>query len=197
MKRIIELFAVTALTFSAGLSGNAQAQSVSQPLSFVAGAGYGRGGDLVAVGVYTDGSITNVKAGNGLDIYLGAAYRLGQYFAVQADAGYQSSTGSAVNGELTFKRFPIETLGYFYVTDSWRLGGGARFDERVKLSGTGVASSAQQDFDSAVGAIAEIEYLVSPHFGVKFRGVKEKFKPTGSTTSIKGDQAAILATLYF
>ena len=180
-----------------GLAGNAQAQTVSSPLSFVAGAGYARGGDIVAVGVYTDGSVTNIKAGNGLEVYLGGAYRLNEQFAVQADLGYQSSTGDATNAELTFKRFPIELLGYYYLNKSWRVGAGARFDERVKLSGTGVASADQVDFDSAVGAMAEIEYLVTPEFGVKFRAVKESFKPTGYTNTFSGNQAAILVTLYF
>jgi len=197
MKLLSGIIVASAVVLLTGITANVQAQTVSNPLSGVAGAGYGRGGDIVAVGTYTDGSITNVRAGNGLEIYLGAAYRLNEQFALQADVGYQSSTGNAVNGELTFKRFPIELLGYYYLNNSWRLGAGARFDERVKLSGSGVASAAQFDFDSATGAIAEIEYLITPQFGVKLRAVKESFKPTGYTNTFSGNQAAIFLTAYF
>jgi len=197
MKRTASFFSASALALLISVSGTAAAQTVSNPFSLTAGAGYARGGDTVIVGEYTDGSITNIKAGNGLDLYVGAAYRLGEKFAVQGDIGYQSSTGNAVNGELTFKRIPVELLGYFYLTNTWRLGAGARFDERVKLSGSGVAVSIQQDFDSAVGGIAEIEYLFTPEFGVKFRAVKETFKPTGYTNKFSGDQAAIFLTVYF
>lgn len=197
MKRIFGIFAASSFMLLTGLTGVAQAQTIANPLSFVAGAGYGRGGDIVAIGEYTDGSLTNVKAGNGLEIYLGGAYRLNEQFAVQADVGYQSSTGNADNGELTFKRFPIELLGYYYLNNSWRLGAGARFDERVKLTGSGVASAANFDFDSAVGAIGEIEYLVTPEFGIKLRAVKESFKPTGYSDTFSGNQIALLATIYF
>lgn len=197
MKRIYSIFSAAALALLTAFTGTASAQTVSSPFSFTGGAGYARGGDIVAVGVYTDGSVTNIKAGNGLDLYVGGAYRIDEQFAVQADVGYQSSTGSAINAELTFKRFPIEVLGYYYLASTWRLGAGARFDERVKLSGTGVASAEQVDFDSAVGAIGEIEYLFTPQFGVKFRAVKESFKPSGYTNTFNGNQAAIFFTVYF
>ena len=197
MKQHSGIFFAATLLLIGALSSAAQAQEVRSPFAVLAGAGYARGGDTIIVGHYTDGSVTNIKAGNGLEIYAGAAFRLGEDFAIQGDIGYQSSTGNAANGELTFKRIPIELLGYFYLNNSWRVGAGARFDERVKLSGTGVASSAQADFDSAVGGIAEIEYLVTPQFGVKFRAVKEKFKPSGYSKTFSGNQAAIFVTLYY
>ena len=197
MTRKLTMLTLSAFTLLAGLATSSMAQTVTNPVSLVGGFGYGRGGDTIVVGTYTDGSVTNIKAGNGLDLFLGGAYRLNEKLAVQADAGYQSSTGSAVNGELTFKRLPVEVLGYFYLDKSWRMGLGARFDEHVKLSGTGVASAVQHNFNSAVGGMAEIEYLISPEVGIKFRGIKEKFKPNGYDITFNGNQAAILVSLYY
>ena len=197
MKRIIDMLAASVLASAALMGSTAQAQTVANPLDFAFGIGYGRGGDIIAEPEYTDGSITNIKAGNGLEVYAGGAYRLNEKFALQADIGYQSSTGDATNGELTFKRIPIELLGFYYLTNNLRVGAGARFDEHVKLSGTGVASPVQADFDSAVGAMLELEYLFTPQFGIKLRGVKENFSVSGYPVTFNGNQAAILLTFYY
>jgi hypothetical protein len=172
-------------------------QLTGQRLNYVAGIGYARGGDTLLTATYTDGTHTSIKAGNGLHFLGGLQYRLGEHFSVLGDVGYQSSTGSAVNGELTFKRFPVEMLGYFHLNSSVRFGAGVRFDERVKLSGTGVASPVQQDFNSTEGAILEAEYLVTPNFGIKLQGVKENYTATGFSGKINGNQIGLYSTLYF
>ena len=177
--------------------GSGPAQIKDAPLSYVAGIGFGKGGDTILTAQYTDGSIGNIKAGNGLHVFGGLDYRLSDRFDAQVDAGYQAGTVNADNGELTFKKIPVELLAHVYLTPTLRAGAGVRFDEHVKLSGTGVASMVQQDFNSATGAIVEIEYLVTPHFGIKLRGVDEKFTPAGYTNKFSGNQLALLASLYF
>lgn len=179
------------------ISAPASRSSDAAKFSYVAGIGYARGGDILITATYTDGTHTSIKAGNGLHFEVGAQYRVSDHFAVLADIGYQSSTGSAPNGELTFKRFPIEVLGYFYLNNAIRFGAGARLDERVKLSGTGVAADVQADFDRAVGVIVEAEYLITPNFGFKLQGVREDYKQTGFTAKINGNQIGLYATLYF
>jgi hypothetical protein len=199
MNRTLNIFAASTFAICAGFSTNTFAQTVASPLAFVAGAGFAHGGDTIIVGTYPDGETRNAKAGNGLEVYLGGAWRVSDKFALQADVGYQTSTADGNIGEFTFKRYPIELLGYFYLSNNWRLGAGARFDERVKLTGTGSVAGLNQDFENASGAVAEIEYLIEPDVGIKFRAVNENFKVStdGYSKTYNGNQAAIMVTIYY
>lgn len=185
-----------ALTVSIASLGAAQAQT--KPLNFVAGIGLTAGGDKLATASYTNGDSVNIKAGSGAQFLLGLDYRLNQQFSVQGTVGYHIHlTPDADNGDASFSRVPVELIGYFHANPQWRVGGGVRFVNSVKLNGSGAASHLDRDFQNATGAVVEVEYFVNPAFGVKARVVNEKFKPEGSNREVSGNHFGLFGNFYF
>lgn len=174
------------------------AHASPNPLKAVLAFGVTSGGDTLATAIYTDNSTANIKAGSGVQFGLGAEYRLDPDFAVQGTVNYQVDNASASNGDLRFSRIPVEVLGYYYLADKWRVGGGVRFVEGAKLIGSGSISFPTVDFKNTTGAVLEVEYLLTPHFGLKLRGVKESFKlQQGSSETISGNQIGLFFDGYY
>jgi hypothetical protein len=168
----------------------------ADPLRFVLGVGAAFGGDTLQTETYTNNSTVNINAGQGGQFYLGLDYRIDENFAVQGTAGYQIVTASASNGTLRFSRYPIELLGYYYLNESWRIGGGTRFVVNPQLIGTGVASETV-DFGNSVGAVFEAEYLIGHHFGLKLRAIKESYTQTGTSEKFSGNSAGVYFNFYY
>jgi hypothetical protein len=93
---------------------HAQVQEPSKA-RFVGRIGMGFGSAALDSGFYTDGSTWEVSSGNGLKYALGADYRLGKNFTLQATIGKEQSTLQASNAELMFSRTPVELLGFIDV----------------------------------------------------------------------------------
>ncbi|NHZ81879.1 outer membrane beta-barrel protein [Massilia sp. CCM 8695] len=201
MKKIAFVIALAIASLS-----SAQAQNGPAPgkqLRFVVGMGLTGGGDKLATAEYKHGGSVDVRAG-GLIAFLGGVdYRFSQQFSMQGTVGFHVDQASAKNGDVTFKRFPIELLGYFHPTSNMRIGGGVRYVSSPKLSGSGFGSGIDRDFDSTVGAIVEGEYFFSPNIGLKLRFVKEEYKDSYTywgqtyTNKTKGDHVGIFGNFYF
>lgn len=192
MKKIV--FAVTALLASMG-AAHAQTAAPS-PVRFLAGLGFSAGGDDLATAKYTNGSSQTIKAGGGFYFTAGADYRLSEEFSVQGTLNFHVDDTRATNGSITFKRFPVEVLGYYHVNDAWRVGGGLRYVSGAKLSSSGAADGIDAKFDNTVSAVAEVEYFWMPKFGMKMRYVKETFKAPG-IPDVKGNHFGISGNYYF
>ncbi|MBA5608121.1 hypothetical protein H3H36_22485 [Duganella sp. FT3S] len=176
----------------------ALAQTTAKPLHFVAGAGVTFGGDKLATTHYTDGSSSNITAGSGLALLVGAEYRVAEQFSVQGTVGYHIRfTPDASNGDADFRRVPVELLGYYHINDQWRVGAGVRFVSNARLHGSGAASGLNADFDNTTGAVLEGEYFVKPNVGLKLRAVREQYTPTHSNVSFSGNHIGMLANFYF
>ena len=169
----------------------------SRTLKFVLGLGFSSGGDTILTAYYSDNTSSSLKAGSGVQFYVGFDDRLSEHFSVQGTAGYLTDNASASNATLKFDRFPIELLGYYHLNRSWRIGGGIQLMESPKLDASGAASQYSMNFNNATGGILEAEWLVNPSFGIKLRAVKESFTATGYTGSLSGNQAAILFSVYY
>lgn len=192
--------AIAALAF--GLVCTARAAEPERPLRPLVGAGLTFGGATLYTVQYSDGSSSNIHAGGLIDIYGGADFRLGEAFSLQATVGYHVDDRSARNGSLRFERFPIEVLGYYWIDPHWRAGGGVRFVQSPRVTGSGVLGGNDVNFDSTTGAVVEGEYLILPasnrvQVGVKLRYVAERYQLQGGGPSVSGNHVGIMSSVYF
>lgn len=192
MKRFI---AIAALSLSASLP--ALADTYDNSGHFLMGMGLTFGGDTLVTVHFTDGSTRDVKSGRLVHFYGGYEYRLSNRVSVQASLGYHVDDISAKNGDASFSRYPLEVLGYYGITDSVRLGAGLRHVMNPKIKTSGAASVGNYDFEDTNGFVVEGEYLFTPQVGVKLRGVSEKYKLKGSSTSVSGNHGGIYFSYYF
>ena len=178
--------------------GHAQAQNApANPLRFVAGMGITAGGDKLVNVSYSNGESYDLHAGGLIVFDAGVDYRFSPEFSMQSTVSYHVDQANAKNGNVKFKRFPIELIGYYHPNTQWRVGGGVRYISSAKLSGSGFGSVANDNFDSTVGALVEAEYMVSPVLGFKVRLVSEKYKYEHSSTKINGNHIGFFGNYYF
>jgi hypothetical protein len=188
-----------ALAAAAVFSGNVYAQTkpATQPVQFFLGAGLTYGGDELASAQFSDGSSTDLRAGNLMHFKAGVRMGLGEAVSASASIGYHVDRASASNGSITFDRFPIELLAHYAVNPQWRIGGGVRFVPSAKLNSSGVAAGINGDFDATTGLVLEAEYLFNPNASVSFRAVSEEYKLSNSNFKRDGSHGAIYVNYYF
>jgi len=194
MKKTILAFALFCAFVGAAHADNTN----PSPVRFMAGIGLSVGGQTINTVQYQDGSSSSISSGTGGIIHAGLDWRIDDAFSTQLTVGYQfRETPAADNGSASFTRIPIDLLFYYHPDQKWRVGGGAEFVESPKLNGSGAASYAAEDFKNTVGAIVEVEYFFTPHSSLKFRGVKETYKPQNGGDSINGSYGALIGDYYF
>lgn len=195
------LFSVALLI--AGM-GTAQAQMtttetivIPAPMHFFLGFGAGAGGDDLITATTTKGDTETISAGNGVTFAAGVDYRINPSFSLLASIAYQTDRRKATNGTLEFSRVPVELLAFWHPSANWRIGGGLRYVSNAKLTGSGVVSMPDIDFDSSTSGVIEAEYLMGPHFGFQLRYVHDSYKVDGYSGKINGDHAALGMRYYF
>ena len=196
MKKIVLVIAL-ALTSLNSATAQAPAAPAANPLRFTVGMGLTGGGDKLAVTRFTDGTSQRIHAGGLVAFVGGVDYRIGQNFSVQGNVGFHVDNSTADNGDVHFRRFPVELLGYFHVSPQWRIGGGVRFVTGAKLSASGAAGDADLDFDNSTGTVLETEYMFSNKMGVKLRAVTEKYKVSDYPVEFKGNHIGLFGNFYF
>lgn len=184
--------------------GAAQAQAfvpvedlASKPLRFVFGAGLTLGGDKIATAFYDDDTELNIKAGDSIQLMVGADYRFNPQFSMQGTIGYHVDQSRARNGHMRFDRVPLELLGYYHVSEKVRVGAGLRYVTNVAFSSSGASDVGDFDFTDSTGAVAEIEYAYSPRVGFKLRYANDKFEEKISRIPVKGDHVGLFVNVYF
>ena len=175
----------------------AAAADGERPFKFVLGAGITGGGSTLATVTYTNGNTQDIKAGGLVMLYGGVETRIGELVRLQATFGYHIDDTNASNGRVRFSRYPLDVLAYYPLSDKVRLGAGAQFVNNPKLKGSGVASGVNQEYDSTVGFVVEGEYLFTPMFGLKLRGVSERYKESNTGVSVNGNHIGLLFNVYF
>lgn len=188
-----KLLAIVALV----LGSAAHAQVGDRPFKFVAGVGVTGGGDKVASVTYTDGTTQTIKGGGLVMFFAGGEFRLGTLVTLQTTIGYHVDGSYASNGDLEFTRTPIDVIAYVPVNDNLRFGLGAHFVNSASLKGTGPAGYIDQKFDASVGLVAEGEYRFTSWFGLKLRGVSQKYTETVTRTRFSGNHVGLLGSFYF
>ena len=194
--RLFSLAVCLALT----AAGSAQAQGLTTDRSLRGFAGFGLtgGGKTLATVQYTNGDTAKVRSGGLVDFRVGMDWHTpGSPFALQASVGYFVDRNSASNGSVRFQRYPFELLGFGYVGEKVRLGGGLRVTTGAKLTGNGFASGVgNTNFKTSPGFVLEGEYFATRYIGFTGRYVSEKYKaPNGA--KISGDHIGARANFYF
>lgn len=190
----------TFIFIAATAAGSAQAQLVTTARSLHGFAGFGLmgGGKTLATVQYTNGDTAKVHSGGLVDFRVGMDWHTpGSPFALQASVGYFVDRNSASNGSVRFQRYPFELLGFGYIGDKVRLGGGLRATTGAKLTGNGFASGVgNTSFKTSPGLVLEGEYFATRYIGITGRFVTEKYEaPNGN--KISGDHIGARANFYF
>ncbi len=157
--------------------------------------GFDFGGDKLAGATFTNGSTDTIKAGE--LIYLGAGLSVitdSKDIEVEATLSYKNDSINASNGKIDWTRFPLDAL-VFYRMPKFRMGGGLTYHLSPKLSGSGVASNINGNFDDSLGFLLEGDYLVTQKVNVGLRYTNIKYKIGGA--SIDGSSIGITAGYRF
>jgi hypothetical protein len=161
------------------------------------GIGFTAGGDELATATYTNGDSVDIKAGAGAVFTVGLDYRIAPEFSVQGSVNFHVDDQTASNGSMRFKRFPVEVIGFYHPNSQWKVGGGVRYVNSAKLSGSGAASIPDVSFKNTASAIFETEYLFAPNAGVKVRYVKEELELKQGGAKVKASHVGISGVYYF
>lgn len=173
------------------------AQPVVRPL---VGMGFTFGGDTVARVVYDNGDSEKVRAGGLIAFTTGLEMSFSPLVSAQALIGYHVDGVTASNGDVKFDRYPAEFLGHYRLTDTFRVGGGARYTAKARTRSSGAASGTvpSEDFKPAWGTVVEGEFTIGRNLGIKLRYVSEKFdSKTAGNPSLKGNHGGIYIVGYF
>ena len=168
-------------------AAHADAAPADTGLTFspMAGFAFTNGGErLVRVIIVNadDGSYmgsTAVKAGGQDYLYAGGELRFpGRRFALQGTIGYHWDSKGGNDVDVTFSRTPIELVGLWQPVHWLRVGGGVRYDMRVRMSGKGNASAPeyQAEFANAFGPVLKAEFMIQPDTGLVLRWSKVDYK---------------------
>ncbi len=185
-------------------------QAQAADLRFFGGMGVAFGGDTLASGKYSDGTSYEVNAGQGFVLSVGADYRVADKVTVQGSVGYQSGSTNAKNGEISFKRMPVELLAFYDISKQMRIGGGVRKANSAELtvSGAAAGSATPGTYNSSVGTVLEGQYFFSPvetgaavrkaQWGLNLRYVSETYTPTNASASAKsGNHLGFGVVMYY
>jgi hypothetical protein len=132
------------------------------------------GGDKLLTVLYSDGSTQDVNAGQGFSLFGGvAAQGLVDLDPItldlQATLGVKYATISqASNGSIDYFRFPAELLGFFH-WKGLRVGAGPVYHFGNSISGSGVLTGYQHNFDSALGLTIQADYTFGDHWNAGLR----------------------------
>lgn len=181
-----------------GAAQGAWAQPVVRPL---VGMGFTFGGDTVARVVYDNGDSDKVRAGGLVAFTTGVEMTFSPLVSAQALIGYHVDGVAASNGDVKFDRYPAELLGHFRLTDTFRVGGGARYTAKARTRSSGAASGTvpSEDFKPAWGTVVEGEFTIGRNLGIKLRYVSEKFDSDTfpGAPKLKGNHGGIYFVGYF
>lgn len=169
----------------------------ARPVRFFLGGGLTTGGDRLVTARYFDGSDYSLRGGGLFQIHGGLEFRVAPAFSLALSVGYHVDSVDTFYGSTWFHRVPIEALGHFRVHPNWRIGGGVRFAVDPSLSSDGFSPVADEEFDSSVGPVIEVEYLFNPSIGVKLRGVAERYKSKSGLPTVSGNHIGLMFNYYF
>ena len=202
-RRVRDTLATFATALAASLAipaGPAQAQIVYQdtrPVRFFVGGGLTAGGDRLVTARYINGSDDSLRGGGTVQFHGGVEFRVAPTVTLALSAGYHIDAIDTFWGSTWFGRVPIEALGHVQVDPRWRIGGGLRVAVNPKLSSDGFAPDVEEHFRTAVGPVLEVEYLFTRQFGLKLRGVSERYKSKAGLPTVDGDHVGLIFNFYF
>ena len=197
MKKSAIALALAILAMGAAQAQTATFAPETKRLRLVAGVGLTAGGDKLASVTYEDLGDYDIKAG-GLIVFTGGVdFLVTPVFSLQSTVSYHVDQANASNGDVKFKRYPIELLAYYHPSAQWRVGGGVRYVSSPKLSSSGAARALNDEFDNTVSGLVEAEYFFNPQFGLKLRFVHEEYESKRYRDKVDAKHIGIFANFYF
>ncbi len=191
-------FAITAVCLACIAS--AHAQPAERSIHVLLSVGYTRGGSTIETTSPPNNidTPTTLQAGRGFIVRVGAEASIGERLWLQG------TFGTHVGGPLpfqisgaTFVRYPLDVLVHYALTDKVRIGSGAQWVTRAKVTEAAEFGGATRNFGSTIGLVLEGEYRFRPWFGVTLRGVAEQFKEQGTNQSFGANHVGLLASFYY
>lgn len=186
------LFAATALA----LTGAAAAAPSGQHsgLRFVMTGGLSGGGDKVTV--VTPRSSESIRSGALMQFGGGLYWRDAELPAsFKLTANVHLDPGS--DGDVYFRRFPIELIGYYHPSDNWRLGIGGRWGVKPKMVYDKDGYSGRVPFKNSYGMVFEVGYEFNDHFALTGRYVNEDYEYRNSTAEVDGSHVGVMVDYRF
>jgi len=144
---------------------------ISPKFGVVIGGGGEFGGDKLATVFFQDGSSQNVRAGQGITVFVGGTARLSELspWSLRATAGYKYNTTAAANSNIDFGRVPVELIGSYHFKNGIRGGIGPVYHTAIKLNGDPHFDDVK--FRNAVGFKVEAgwRWIVASYTNIKYR----------------------------
>lgn len=182
-------------------AANLQAQELvyqdARPYRFFIGGGLTTGGDRLVTARYVDGSDESLRGGGTIQIHGGMQFQVAPALTMALSIGYHVDAIDTFWGSTWFARWPLEGLAHFQVDRNWRIGGGIRYAIDPTLSSDGFVSDVHEHFTPSIAPVIEIEYLFTPHMGLKLRAVNERYKSKIGLPTVDGDHVGLIFNYYF
>ena len=202
---------ICATLLLAGVGTSAFAQDASaRKFQFMAGFGYTLGGDTIVPITLTPENVDgksyheDLSGGAGLDLRLGVQMRLSDKMRLQAMAAYHNDQANGIHGHASFRRIPVELVAHWRTSENWWLGVGVRqalngmLDRQAGFkSGDTPLPARKWEVSFSPALILEAEYMMSPNWGLKMRGVKEHGKFKEFEEKFNADHVGAMVLYYF
>lgn len=143
--------------------------------------GFDLGGDKLVHVIYTNGNTADINAGNGFYVSGGGSFPITDKLEFDATIGYELAGISGSNADITWSYFPVDAI-VLYKVGRFALGGGLTDHINPSLSGSGIASSVNTNYDDAIGSVVEADYMFGKSLLIGLRATTIDYK-TGSYTS--------------
>lgn len=169
----------------------------SRPYRFFLGGGLTAGGDRLVTARYIDGSDESLRGGGTIQLHGGMQFNVAPALTMALSIGYHVDAIDTFWGSTWFARVPVEALAHVRLDRNWRIGGGIRYAIDPTLSSDGYAPDVDEHFRSSVSPVVEVEYLFTPHLGLKFRAVNERYKSKVGLPTVDGDHVGLIFNYYF
>lgn len=105
---------------------------------FTAGVGLSAGGDELAKVVFTDGSSQSIKAGQGVDFFVGGHFKpANSQFDINGTAGIKYESTAASNANINLSRKVFELRADYLVNDAVWIGAGPVWHKGIELDTDG------------------------------------------------------------
>jgi hypothetical protein len=160
-------------------------------------AGYDVGGDKLAEVVFTNGDRETVRANEGF--YFGGGASIvtdAKTQEIELSISYKTGGVNASNGEVDWRRFPLEAL-WFYRFEKVRLGGGLTYHLNPKLDGSGVVGGLDTKFDDALGFVLQGDYRVNEKLTLGMRYTNVEYQVSGSSFKAKANGLGVTTAYRF
>lgn len=191
--KVAKSAAALALASSMLVAASAEAQDFSPMFKI----GFDTGGDELYTAVFTDGSTDTIKANGGF--FIGGGISIindAKNIETELSLSYKSSSISAANGDVTWKRFPVDAL-VFYRVPNFRVGGGLTYHLSPKLSASGAAGNGEVTTDNAVGLLLQADYGFDDKVFLGLRYTAIEYKPANcpACTAAKGNGIGLVLSM--